>query len=59
MVGGERQMNDTRSSSSGGGVSLFAVMFIALKVTGHWYISTWSWWWVLLPIVPMFGWLLQ
>jgi hypothetical protein len=49
-------MSESRSSS---GVGLLTVMFVVLKATGHYYIATWSWWWVLLPIVPFVGWLFR
>lgn len=36
-------------------VSLFATLlfwgFIVVKVAGHTF-AAWSWWWVLMPIVP-------
>lgn len=48
-------MSDKHYSS---GVGTIEILFIVLKATGHWYLSTWSWWWVLLPIVPVSGWLL-
>ena len=40
---------DNRSASNGGSffLSLLAVLFIGLKLTG--FIS-WSWWWVLAPL---------
>lgn len=38
----------TESVSGGVGFSGFlALLFIALKLTGH---ITWSWWWVLAPL---------
>ena len=32
-------------------IGLWLLMFIVIKVGGT-ALSTWSWWWVLLPIVP-------
>jgi hypothetical protein len=29
--------------------------FIAAKVVGGLYVSTWSWWWLLMPSVPFIG----
>lgn len=42
--------HSSSSSSSSGGIGFFgalAILFIALKLTGH---IDWSWWWVLAPI---------
>jgi predicted tellurium resistance membrane protein TerC len=36
-----------RSSGGIGFLGALALLFIALKLTGH---ITWSWWWVLAPI---------
>lgn len=42
-------MNKQVSSSSGiGFCSLLTVLFIGLKLTGY---ITWSWWWVLSPLL--------
>ncbi len=43
-------MTGSRSSSSGGisFLSLLAVLFIGLKLTGH---IAWSWFWVLSPLI--------
>lgn len=32
-------------------------LYIMLKVTGT--LATWSWWWVLLPIVPDLAWVCE
>lgn len=44
----------SNNNVSSGGVSfagLLAIVFIALKLTGH---IAWSWWWVLSPIwIPL------
>lgn len=40
----------------GGG--LFFVLFVAIKLAGH-SLAAWSWWWMLLPIVPLVGLLIQ
>ena len=40
--------NGTTTRSGGiGFAGLLAILFIALKLTGH---IAWSWWWVLAPI---------
>jgi hypothetical protein len=40
--------NNSNSSNGGiGFVSLLALLFIGLKLTGY---ITWSWWWVLSPL---------
>lgn len=42
--------NTVRVVGGGGGdvgLSLLAVLFIGLKLTGH---IDWSWWWVLAPV---------
>ncbi len=44
-------MSEGRSAS--GGFGLFTVTFVAMKACAHWYIASWSWWWVLCPIVPI------
>lgn len=37
----------------GGGLcSLLTVLFVGLKLTGH---ISWSWWWVLSPILILWG----
>lgn len=42
-------MSDNKTSSSSGFpfLSILALIFITLKLTGH---IAWSWWWVLSPI---------
>jgi hypothetical protein len=43
-------MSNNSSLSSSGGIGflgLLALLFIALKLTGH---IDWSWWWVLAPV---------
>lgn len=40
-------MNKTTVTQSSPFLSLLAVLFIGLKLTGY---ITWSWWWVLSPI---------
>lgn len=37
---------------------LFLAAFIAIKVVGT-SLAAWSWWWLLLPIVPLLGILVQ
>ncbi len=51
---GVLSMSTSNTSSSGGigFVGLLTVLFIGLKLTG--YIS-WSWWWVLSPIIISTG----
>ena len=46
--------NETLTNSSGGigFVGLLTILFVGLKLTG--YIS-WSWWWVLPPILLSLG----
>lgn len=39
-----------------GGLCL--IFFIVVKLIGHVF-ATWSWWWVLLPIVPCIGLLVE
>ena len=29
--------------------------FLAAKIVGGTYVATWSWWWLLMPIIPFFG----
>lgn len=41
----------TTSNSSGGFFSLWLIAFIVIKVGGT-ALATWSWWWVLFPIIP-------
>lgn len=41
------QTSSSSPSSGIGFVGLLALLFIALKLTGH---IDWSWWWVLAPI---------
>jgi hypothetical protein len=44
-------MRDTQSNTSGGGIgfaSALTIAFIVLKLVG---VITWSWWWVLSPIL--------
>jgi len=48
-------MSDSSNSSSGGGIGfcgLLAIVFITLKLIGY---ITWSWWWVLAPILIPFA----
>ena len=40
------------TDSSGILVGLLCILFIGLKLTGY---ITWSWWWVLSPILVLFG----
>jgi len=44
--------NNTSSSSGIGFPGLLTVLFVGLKLTG--YIS-WSWWWVLSPLIITFS----
>ena len=39
--------NNSGRSGGDGFLGLLAIVFIALKLTGH---IDWSWWWVLAPI---------
>jgi hypothetical protein len=41
-------MSSNNSSSGIGFPGLLTVLFIGLKLTGH---ITWSWWWVLSPLI--------
>jgi len=34
---------------------LFLAFFIAAKLVGGTYLSLWSWWWVLAPVIPVLG----
>lgn len=43
----------TVRSNSGGFAVPWLIIFIVLKVMGNAYVATWSWWWLLLPIVPV------
>jgi predicted tellurium resistance membrane protein TerC len=49
-----RSSMTTKNSSSGGVgfVGLLTILFIGLKLTSH---ITWSWFWVLSPLVFSFG----
>jgi len=45
----------SKESNRGGGIgftSLLTIVFITLKLTGH---IDWSWWWVLSPMLIVFG----
>lgn len=45
----------TSSSSTGWTLgALFFWGFIVTKVIGHTF-ALWSWWWILLPVVPVLG----
>lgn len=35
--------------------ALSFIALIAAKVVGGMYLSTWSWWWLLFPEVPIVG----
>jgi hypothetical protein len=42
-------------------VSLFGLwwcIFVAIKLAGH-SLAAWSWWWTILPIVPLLGLIVQ
>lgn len=39
--------SSTKQSGGIGFIGLLAILFIALKLTGH---IAWSWWWVLSPL---------
>jgi hypothetical protein len=43
--------NNTSTSGGAGFLSILIVLFIGLKLTGF---ITWSWWWVLSPILLPF-----
>lgn len=48
----KKQMSNSNSSASSGGIGLFTVVgiiFIVLKLVGVAPIAAWSWWWVLSP----------
>ena len=49
-------MADRHYSYNFGG--LFLLAFIIIKVAGT-SLATWSWWWILLPIVPVLVLILQ
>jgi fatty acid desaturase len=34
---------------------IFLAVFIAGKIVGGNYMALWSWWWLLMPIIPVFG----
>lgn len=44
--------NNTSTSVTIGWLVTFS--FIAVKLAGHAF-ALWSWWWVLLPIIPWLG----
>ena len=44
-------MSDNNSTGCSFGFGLWLLMFIIIKVGGT-SLASWSWWWVLLPIVP-------
>ena len=51
----EKGYNMSNSSSSSGGIGFtgaLTIAFIVLKLTGY---ITWSWWWVLSPILFVLG----
>lgn len=48
-----KNSNNTSTSGGAGFLSLLTVLFIGLKLTGF---ITWSWWWVLSPmLLPVIG----
>lgn len=46
-------MADNNKTTLGLG-GLFFWGFIVIKVAGHIF-NAWSWWWVLLPLIPFLG----
>ena len=44
--------NNNNNSGGAGFVSLLTLLFIGLKLTGY---ITWSWWWILSPILVATG----
>ncbi len=50
-------MSNSSSTTSGGigFVSLLTLIFITLKLTETGIVATWSWWWVLSPILISIG----
>lgn len=44
-------MSDSKSTTISFG-SLWLIAFLVLKLGGS-ALATWSWWWLLLPIVPV------
>lgn len=47
------------SERSGRLIGLWLLIFIVFKAGEHTYIATWSWWWLLLPVVPCLAGLLH
>lgn len=43
--------DDSVKAGSGSFIGLWMIMFIVIKVGGT-QLAAWSWWWLLLPIVP-------
>jgi len=44
-------MSDSRNESSA--VGIWMVLFICLKLAKVAGFAMWSWWWLLLPIIPL------
>jgi hypothetical protein len=44
-------MSDNNKSIGGGFAGIWLLMFLVIKIGGTAFAS-WSWWWVLLPIIP-------
>ena len=49
---GEAKMSENRGSGGIGFIGLLTIVFIVLKLT---HVITWSWFWVLFPIIFSFG----
>ncbi len=45
---------ETRYITTWGFWPLFFWGFIVVKIAGHLF-ADWSWWWVLLPVIPWIG----
>ncbi len=50
-------MSDSRASS-GSLFGIWLLLFVIIKLGGT-SLATWSWWWLLLPVVPVFVLLFQ
>ncbi len=48
-------MAEERDGTVGTLSTILFAAFIAFKVVGGHYVSTWSWWWLLMPAVPFIG----
>jgi hypothetical protein len=54
-------MTETTTTSNGVNTVFAAVLFWGFIATKTWgtALAAWSWWWMLLPIVPWCGYLVQ